>query len=117
MAYGEVITTSGGLYRTAQLVGAAYKYIGIGTGTDTPSPSDTSLQTQTQRLEGTVTITNNVVEVSKEFSFSGSYAITECGLFDASSGGNMFTRCVFAPKNVVNGDTLTVTQTLTFTEA
>ena len=98
---------------------AAFTYIAVGTGTTAAAAGDTALQTETStsglaRAAGTAsrittTKTNDTAQVSKQFSVSGSVAVTEYGLLNAASVGTLLARQVQAAINVVNGDTLTVT--------
>ena len=48
-------------------------------------------------------------------SFTSTLAIVEHGLFSASSAGTLLDRSVFAAINVVNGDSIQFTYTITFT--
>ena len=98
---------------------AAFTYIAVGTGTTAASTSDTALQTELatsglSRAAGTVsiittTITNDTAQVTHTFSVTGSQAVTESGLLNASSSGTLLCHQVFAAINVVNGDQLIVT--------
>ena len=102
------------------VVTTPFKHVGIGTGTTSETASDTSLEYEIKRKEGTVdrtttSVTNDTAKVEATFSsadgLSGSHAVTEAGLFDASSGGNMLCRKTFDPLNINwdAGDTLTIT--------
>lgn len=98
---------------------AAFTYIAVGTGTTAFSTSDTTLQTESStsglsRAAGTVsivttTITNDTAQILKQFSVTGSVAVTEAGLLNASSVGTLLARQVFSAINVVSGDTLQIT--------
>jgi hypothetical protein len=94
--------------------------IAIGIGT----PSSTALGSEIASGGGsrgaatvtniTVSTTNDTEQWQKTFTFSGSFAITEEGLFDNNtSGGNMFASQSFSAINVVSGDTLQVTHKVT----
>lgn len=96
-----------------------FKYIAVGTGTTTPSDSDTALANEITggglaRALGTCSTNANTAIITVTWNVTGSYAVTECGLFNASSGGTMFCRTTFAAINVQNGDTLTMTWNITF---
>lgn len=98
---------------------AAATYIAVGTGATAANASDTTLQTETStsglgRVNGTVslvttTVTNDTAQVTTTFSVSGSVAVTEAGLLNASSSGTLLARQVFSAVNVVNGDSLAIT--------
>ena len=101
------------------VVTTPFKYVAIGTGTTAASASDTALEYEVARKEGTTTrettnVSNDTAVVEATFSsadgLSGSMAITEAGLFDASSGGNMLCRRTFDALNINwdAGDTLTI---------
>lgn len=90
-------------------------YAALGTGTTAATVSDTALGTQVgSRALGTLSSSTNVYSNSSTHTFSSSYAITEAGLFSASSGGTMFARQVFSPVNVLSGDQLIVNWSVTF---
>ncbi len=93
-----------------------FKWHACGTGTTAESSSDTTLGNQVgSRVSGTQTeASSNVYQSVATISFSGSYAITEHGLFSASSGGTLADRSVFSAINVANGDSIQFTFTMTF---
>ena len=96
-----------------------FNYIAVGTGTNAANASDTTLQTELAssgltRATGTVSrvttsVTNDTHQVAKTFTVTGTQAVTEVGLLNASSSGTLLGRNVFSAVNVVNGDTLVVT--------
>lgn len=98
---------------------AAFTYIAVGTGTTAANAADTTLQTETTtsglaRAAATVSrvttdVANDTAQMLKSFSVTGTVAVTESGVFNASSAGVMLARQVFTAINVVNGDTLQVT--------
>jgi len=88
-----------------------FKYCAIGTGTTAPDASDTSLDNEVARVQGGYTKVSNTVW-KNEATFgagTGTGAITESGLFNASSGGTMLCRQTFAVINKGDNDTLVVT--------
>ncbi|RLE62066.1 MAG: hypothetical protein DRJ38_10300 [Thermoprotei archaeon] len=100
------------------VVTTPFKYIAIGTGTTSPTESDTALESETHReLADTIdrvttNVTNDTARLIKTFSgYSGSEAITEAGVFDAETGGNMLCRQTFAALNINwdEGDALQIT--------
>lgn len=98
---------------------AAFTYIAVGTGTTAANASDTTLQTESASSglsrgaatasRTTTDVTNDTATLSKTFSVTGSVAVTESGVFNASSSGVLLCRQVFSAINVVNGDSLTIT--------
>lgn len=95
---------------------AFMKYVALGTGTTSPSAGDTGLQTElSTRVSGTVTSSLNVLQNVASFGPGvDTGAITEAGLFSASSSGTMFARQTFAVVNKGAGDTLQTTWQITF---
>lgn len=83
----------------------------LGTGT----PSGTALGTELDRNAFTSKIRSNAVVtmVTDWAAGDGTGAITEAGLFDASSSGNMWCSASFSVVNKAAGDSLTLTWTLT----
>lgn len=80
-------------------------HVSSGTGTVAAAKGDTALGAQVgSRVTGTKSQpTADVLRVVGTISYGGSFAITECGLHTASSGGVMLQRHVFAALNVANG--------------
>lgn len=98
---------------------AAATYIAVGTGTTAANVTDTTLQTETatsglSRAAGSVslvttTVTNDTAQVVVTYTVTGTVAVTESGLLNASSAGTLLCRQVFSAINVVNGDSLQIT--------
>jgi hypothetical protein len=98
---------------------AAATYIAVGTGATAAAAGDTTLQTELaasglSRVAGTAslvttTVTNDTAQVTTTFTVTGSQAVTEAGLLNASSAGTLLCRQVFSAVNVVNGDSLQIT--------
>jgi hypothetical protein len=53
-------------------------------------------------------VPNDTATWSAVFSFTASYALSEAGIFDASTGGNMLSRVTYPTLNVVSGDSLVI---------
>lgn len=82
--------------------GAEPKYVHWGTGTTAPADGNTALQTPRgeARVAGTSSIVqtytnNDTYRVTGTLTATGNAAITEVGLFDALTGGNMYIRATF----------------------
>lgn len=98
---------------------AAFTYIAVGTGATAANAADTTLQTETAASgltrasatasRVTTTQTNDTAQLLKSFSVTGTVAVTESGVLNASSNGVLLCRQVFSAINVVNGDTLQIT--------
>jgi hypothetical protein len=95
---------------------AVFNSVAIGTDGTAPSSTQTSLGAEVMRVQGTYTKDANTGECSMDatFNITSSYALQECGLFNASSGGTMYCRDTYATKNVVSGDTVKVYYTAKF---
>ena len=97
---------------------SAMNYHDSGTGTIAATSTDSGLGTQAgpaTRATGTQSnpATNQYRTVGT-ISYTSPLAITEWGLFNqAAQGGTMWDRRVFGVVNVVSGDSLQVTYTLT----
>ena len=101
----------------------AFDYIAVGTGTTAATATDTTLATEeTQngltRAAGTgtlvtVNVTDDTAQFLKSFSVTGSVAVTESGVLNASSAGILLCRQTFSAINVANGDTLQITWKVT----
>lgn len=95
-----------------------FDYHDAGTGTNAEAIGDTALQTPWggARIVGTPSNpAANQYRTIATITFTGTFAITEHGLFSASSGVTLWDRSVFAAINVVNTDAIQFTYTLTIT--
>jgi hypothetical protein len=90
-------------------------HMGIGTGTTAPAAANTALVTETGTRQAlTKTRSGNVVTNVATFGAGvGTGAITEAGIFTASTAGTMFSRIVFSAINKGANDTLELTWTYT----
>jgi hypothetical protein len=98
---------------------AAATYIAVGTGTNAAAAADTALQTETTtsglgRAAGSVslvttTVTNDTAQIVVTFTVTGIVAVTESGVFNASSAGTLLCRQVFSAITTANGDSLQIT--------
>lgn len=131
MANGVVLTNNGEEWASERLAGVqgagtnnvfgnAGSHIGWGTGTTTPAKGDTALQTESADPAARVATTVTVSGAGAAAKYSSSatlpstttQAITEAGLFSASSAGIMFVHTVFTVVNVVLGDSIAFTVTI-----
>lgn len=91
------------------------KYVAWGTGAGTTSATDTTLFTETgSRVSGTTTqvttsTTNDTYQVVGTQTAGGTLAITNAGLFDASTSGNLFVKGDFTTINLTTGDSIQFT--------
>lgn len=118
----NLVTTAGKGKASGLLNGAtstAFTYLAVGTGTVAPDADDTTLGTEITDsglarasatcTQTTTSTTNDTAQWVKSWSVSGSKAVTESGIFDASSSGNLLARQTFSAINVASGDTLQFT--------
>ena len=90
-------------------------HMAIGTGSTAAAAGDTALGSQTARtaLTSTTVTDNEIVYVDTFPAGTGTGAITEAGIFNASSGGTMLCRTVFSVVNKGASDAMTITWTVT----
>lgn len=116
----NVVVTVGKDYLAAWLMAASQagyfmQYLALGTGTNAAVVGDTTLQTElSTRVAGALTSSTNVWQNQGTFGAGvDTGAITEAGIFSASSGGTMLARQVFPVINKAAGDSLQVTWQVT----
>lgn len=91
------------------------KYVAWGTGAGTTAATDTTLFTETgSRVSGTATqqttsTTNDTYQVIGTLTASGTVTITNAGLFDASTSGNLFVKGDFTGIGLTSGDSIQFT--------
>jgi hypothetical protein len=94
----------------------AMTHMAVGSGTSAAAAGDTALGTQiSSRVALTsTTVTSNAVAYVAAFGAGVSTgAITEAGIFNASTAGTMLCRTVFSVVNKAAADTLQITWTIT----
>lgn len=94
-------------------------YIAVGTGTTAPALTQTALVKQLSRKSATYNHTANTTSLTLSTTFyagEATGALTEAGIFNASSGGIMFDRITFPVINKQDLDIVIITFTITFTE-
>jgi hypothetical protein len=122
-----VFTNAGASIVTNRMIqaGTAPKNIGWGIGTTASAVAQTALVTESApttaggRTVGTesrttVTVANDNYQVVGTITATAPLAVTEVGLFDAVTAGNMLIRSDFAAINVVAGDSVAFTIGLKF---
>jgi hypothetical protein len=116
----ENIIVNTGLERVAKLLNGVsstyFRAIAVGTGTTGALVGNTALVTEVTRATATLTYEASYkAKFEYTFTFGGSYAITEAGLFDSAtvSGSTMLNRTTFSAKNVSTVVQLIATVTIT----
>ena len=101
--------------RMKDATATAMTHMAIGSGTTAAAVGDTTLGTELGRVALTsTTVTANAVAYVATFpAGTGTGAVTEAGLFNASSAGTLLCRTVFSVINKGAADTLGITWTVT----
>lgn len=114
----NLVVTTGKNFTASRMVGTAsniMSHMAVGAGTTAAAVGDTALGSELGRVALTAgTATNNVVTYTATFGAgTGTGAVTEAGIFNASSAGTMLCRVVFAVVNKGANDTIAITWTVT----
>ncbi len=116
----NLVVTTGKNYIASKIVAttnspASMTHMAIGTGTGTPGASDTTLGAETGRVSlSASTVSTNTITYTATFpAGTGTGAITEAGILNASSSGTMLCRTTFPVVNKAAGDTIAVTWVVT----
>lgn len=105
--------------------GTVPKWLAVGTGAQTADRTavagDTALSTAAGSRVGTnnptrttTTVTNDTWSLTQEYTATTLTAINEVGIFDASTGGNMFISATFPVINLLDTNKLEITATVQF---
>ena len=118
-----IVTTAGVNYMASDFASggvtptiSGFKFHDSGTGTVAAAVTDTALGIPAGPARVTGTPSNptaNQYRSVATIAYTATLAITEWGLFSASTVGTLWDRRVFAAINVVNGDSIQFTYTLT----
>ena len=114
----NLVVTAGKGYVASRIKDAtatAMSHMEIGSGSTAAAASDTALGSALGRVSLTSTsVSSAVVTYVATFGAgTGTGAVTEAGLFNASSGGTMLCRTVFSVVNKGSADSMTITWTVT----
>ncbi len=120
-----MLVNTGKAIITNRLKGAGTEplYVAMGTGAGTTGATDTTLFTEVEtRTAGTstqqtTTTTSDTYRVVGTITATGARAVTNAGLFDASSTGNLFVKSDFATINLATNDQLQLTFNTVFAAA
>ena len=118
----NLVVNTGLAYIISRMVGTAknvMSHMAVGSGTTTAAAGNTDLETllgSRKSLDSTtISGSNNekVVYVATFDPGEGTGAVTEAGIFNASTSGDMLCRTVFAVVNKAADDTMEITWTIT----
>ena len=114
----NLVVTAGKGYvasRMKDTSATAMSHMAIGTGSTAAAAGNTALGSESARTALTSTTVSgaDIVYVDTFAAGSGTGAITEAGIFNASSGGTMLCRTVFSVVNKGANDAMTITWTVT----
>jgi len=109
--------TNGGLAEVAELImgsGVAFDSLAIGIGTTNFEVTSTQLNNEYARASATASTettdtTGDTAQFVHNFSFTETKAVTEVGVFNHATTGDMLAAQTFSAVNVVNGDSLQIT--------
>lgn len=112
-----VFTDAGKAITTNRIIagGTEPKFVAMGTGAGTAAAGDTTLFTEVEsRTSGTssrvtTTVTNDTYRVVGTITATATRAVTNAGLFDASTSGNLYMKGDFATINLSSGDSIQFT--------
>ena len=116
----NLVVTTGKTFIASRMVGTSANVMGwmeLGTGTTAAAVGDTALQTAISgsrvALTSGTSATNVVTYVASFPAGTGTGAVTEAGVFNASSAGTMLCRTVFSVVNKGAADAMSITWTIT----
>ena len=114
----NLVVTAGKGYVASRIKDAsatAMSHMAIGSGSTAAAASDTALGSELGRVALTsTTVSSAVVTYVATFAAgTGTGAVTEAALLNASSGGTMLCRTVFSVVNKGSADSMTITWTVT----
>ena len=123
-----VLVADTGLAKVTDLLAAVTTvcpgWVGWGTGATAPVAGDTGLGTASAeartvgtKTQETTTTASDTYQVAALFTALSAQAITEVGVFDALTTGNLFLRATFSPINVNIDDTIEFTIQTIFDQA
>jgi hypothetical protein len=120
----EIVTETGNLVVTAgknwvaqrmNNVNTVMTHMAVGTGTTDAAAGQTTLVSENDRnaLTSTTVTNNTIIYVATWAAGDATAALTEAGVFDAASGGDMLCRTKFNVVNKAAADSMTITWTIT----
>lgn len=114
----NLVVNSGKDYVTSRMkdtTKGAMSHMAVGTGSSAAAAGNTTLGSEAARVALTSsTVSNNTITYVATFGAgTGSGALTEAGVFNASSNGDLLCRTVFSVVNKGANDAMTITWVIT----
>ena len=115
----NLVVTTGLNFIASRMEGVSdsvMSHMAIGEGTTAAAANNTDLEQilgSREALDSTTNTNNTVVYVASFEAGDGTGAVTEAGIFNASTAGTMLCRTVFSVVNKGADDTMTITWTIT----
>ena len=114
----NLVVTAGKVFVASRMKDAsatAMSHMAVGTNATAAAAGDTALGTESARvtLTSTTASTNTIVYVATFPAGTGTAALTEAGILNASSSGTLLCRTVFTAINKGSADAMTVSWTIT----
>ena len=117
----NLVVSTGLEYICSRMAGTSagvMSHMAVGSGTTAASAGQTDLVSalgSREALDSTSALSNTITYVSSFEAGEGTGAVTEAGIFNASSSGTMLCRTVFAVVNKDADDTMSITWSITLT--
>jgi len=117
----NLVVSAGLEYICSRMAGTSasvMSHMAVGSGTTAASAGQTDLVSilgAREALDSTSASSNTITYTSSFEAGEGTGAVTEAGIFNASSSGTMLCRTVFAVVNKDADDTMSITWTITLT--
>jgi hypothetical protein len=117
----NLVVSAGLEFICSRMAGASasvMSHMALGSGTTAASAGQTDLVSilgSREALDSSTASSNTITYVSSFEAGEGTGAVTEAGVFNASSSGTMLCRTVFSVVNKEADDTMSVTWTITLT--
>jgi hypothetical protein len=130
--FATVFSNAGKAIVTGRCIGATPtqtepKFVGIGSGAGTAAVGDTTLfteyttgtwagyaRTSNTPTQVTTTVTNDTLQNTGTFTAGAAQTVTNAGIFDALTGGNLLMKGDFTGVVLANGDSISITAKLQF---
>ena len=113
----NLVVTSGKNWVAQRMnnVNTVMTHMAVGTGTTQALAAQTALVSENDRnsLTSTTVTNNTIIYVATWAAGDATAALTEAGVFDAASGGDMLCRTKFSVVNKASADSMTITWTIT----